>query len=160
MYTDYLLAEDPDYVMPPKGHLSPTELSLIRVWIEEGADWPEDASVTVEEATNGDASPVGGAGGRSSNGSGRSRLGIPGVLPSSDGAFSDRTVSVRCFLCRSGFRLEIAGGPDSVGVSVAWGLHQPSWLRRWDSRLLMSEAMGPGRRSTWTAKSFGIAGAE
>ncbi|MEL6104684.1 MAG: c-type cytochrome domain-containing protein [Planctomycetota bacterium] len=50
MYTDYLLAEDPDYMMPPKGHLPAAELSLIRVWIEEGADWPDDASVAVEES--------------------------------------------------------------------------------------------------------------
>ena len=49
MYTDYLLSDDPDYVMPPKGHLSAKDLSLIRVWIEEGAHWPEDASVAPTE---------------------------------------------------------------------------------------------------------------
>lgn len=45
---DYLLSEDPDMLMPPTTHggpLSAAELALIRVWIDEGADWPEDAVV-------------------------------------------------------------------------------------------------------------------
>jgi hypothetical protein len=44
LMTEYLLSEDPDMLMPPashKGPLSPAELALIRVWIDEGADWPE-----------------------------------------------------------------------------------------------------------------------
>ncbi len=51
LLTDYLLSDDPDYLMPPPkqgGPLSPGELSLIRIWIEEGADWPDDATVGVE----------------------------------------------------------------------------------------------------------------
>ncbi len=49
MYTDYLLAEDEDMMMPPPskgGPLSAGELALIRVWIEEGANWPADARVS------------------------------------------------------------------------------------------------------------------
>lgn len=45
MYVDYLIIDDEDYLMPPTsrgGPLSASELALIRVWIEEGADWPED----------------------------------------------------------------------------------------------------------------------
>ncbi|QDT08875.1 c-type cytochrome domain-containing protein [Stieleria marina] len=48
MYVDYLLSEDEDMMMPPPakgGPLSPGELALIRVWIEEGANWPDDANV-------------------------------------------------------------------------------------------------------------------
>ncbi|MEO1615091.1 MAG: c-type cytochrome domain-containing protein [Planctomycetota bacterium] len=48
LYVDYLLSDDPEMMMPPPGNggpLSAGELSLIRVWIEEGADWPEDADV-------------------------------------------------------------------------------------------------------------------
>lgn len=43
LMTEYLLSEDADLLMPPashKGPLSPAELALIRVWIDEGADWP------------------------------------------------------------------------------------------------------------------------
>lgn len=45
---DYLLSEDPDMLMPPTTHggpLSAAELALIRVWIDEGAHWPDDAVV-------------------------------------------------------------------------------------------------------------------
>lgn len=48
MFIDYLLSHDPDMMMPPPskgGPLTPQELTLIRVWIEEGAYWPEDATV-------------------------------------------------------------------------------------------------------------------
>jgi uncharacterized membrane protein len=44
MYVDYLTTGDEDLLMPPRSHggpLSSSELALIRVWIEEGADWPE-----------------------------------------------------------------------------------------------------------------------
>ncbi|XZE54629.1 c-type cytochrome domain-containing protein [Planctomycetaceae bacterium SH139] len=48
LYADYLIAEDPDMLMPPPSHggpLSAGELALVRVWIEEGADWPEGVSL-------------------------------------------------------------------------------------------------------------------
>ncbi len=48
LLVDYLLSEDPDMLMPPTTHggpLSAAELALIRVWIDEGAHWPEDAVV-------------------------------------------------------------------------------------------------------------------
>ncbi|MEO1525695.1 MAG: c-type cytochrome domain-containing protein [Planctomycetota bacterium] len=50
MYGDYLITDDPDYVMPPSGHLSAQDLSVLRVWIEEGAHWPEDAAVVEKVA--------------------------------------------------------------------------------------------------------------
>jgi len=58
LITEYMLSEDPDMLMPPashKGPLSPAELALIRVWIDEGADWPEGLviGVVVTEATPG-----------------------------------------------------------------------------------------------------------
>ena len=49
LYTDYLTAEDIESRMPPHektGPLSPGELALIRVWIDEGADWPDDFQMT------------------------------------------------------------------------------------------------------------------
>lgn len=51
MYIDYMLSEDEDMLMPPKSHggpLSPGELTLIRVWIEEGASWPEGVGLTAD----------------------------------------------------------------------------------------------------------------
>jgi uncharacterized membrane protein len=54
LYTDYMIAEDPDMMMPPPskgGPLLPPELALVRLWIEEGADWPEDAVVVGPDAT-------------------------------------------------------------------------------------------------------------
>ena len=50
MFIDYMISDDPEMLMPPPdkgGPLSPHELSLVRVWIEEGADWPE--GVTIQE---------------------------------------------------------------------------------------------------------------
>ena len=44
LYVDYLVTDDEDSLMPPQSHggpLGPEELALIRVWIEEGAEWPE-----------------------------------------------------------------------------------------------------------------------
>lgn len=49
LYTEYLTAEDVDSRMPPQessGPLSPGELALIRVWIDEGASWPVDFQMT------------------------------------------------------------------------------------------------------------------
>ena len=48
LYVDYMLSEDPDLLMPPASHGGPLaagELALVRLWIEEGADWPDDAMV-------------------------------------------------------------------------------------------------------------------
>lgn len=48
LLVDYLLSEDPDMLMPPTSHggpLSAAELALIRVWIDEGAHWPDDGVV-------------------------------------------------------------------------------------------------------------------
>jgi uncharacterized membrane protein len=48
LYTDYLTTTDPDMLMPPGTHHGPlpaSELALIRLWIEEGAQWPDDATV-------------------------------------------------------------------------------------------------------------------
>lgn len=45
---DFLTSYDVDMLMPPVSHggpLSPAELALIRLWIDEGAHWPEDAVV-------------------------------------------------------------------------------------------------------------------
>jgi uncharacterized membrane protein len=45
LYVDYLTIDDVDWLMPPTTHggpLSASDLALVRVWINEGADWPED----------------------------------------------------------------------------------------------------------------------
>ena len=52
LYVDYLISEYDDMLMPPRSHggpLAPTELAVVRLWIEEGADWPEDAQVIPQE---------------------------------------------------------------------------------------------------------------
>nr|WP_146392884.1 c-type cytochrome domain-containing protein [Allorhodopirellula solitaria] len=46
LFIDYMASEDDDMLMPPRSHggpLSPAELALVRLWIDEGAAWPEDA---------------------------------------------------------------------------------------------------------------------
>lgn len=51
LYTDYVTSTDDDMLMPPRSHggpLSPGEIALVRLWIQEGADWPEDARVVVQ----------------------------------------------------------------------------------------------------------------
>lgn len=55
MYIDYLVSEDDDYLMPPRTHngpLSASELALIRVWIEEGAHWPDGFELVAADAEN------------------------------------------------------------------------------------------------------------
>lgn len=45
LYTEYLTTDDEDLMMPPASHggpLSAAELALIRTWIDEGAEWPDD----------------------------------------------------------------------------------------------------------------------
>ena len=51
---DLMVSEDKDELMPPPTHggpLSASELTLVRVWIEEGANWPEGFSMVAEGAT-------------------------------------------------------------------------------------------------------------
>ncbi len=50
LWTDYLITDDPDMKMPPpeKPQLTGQELALIRVWIEEGAEWSE-TEITPED---------------------------------------------------------------------------------------------------------------
>ncbi len=53
MYVDYLTVDDEDMLMPPKtrgGPLNSAELALIRVWIEEGAEWPDSFSFADAES--------------------------------------------------------------------------------------------------------------
>jgi uncharacterized membrane protein len=53
LYTDYLTIDDEDTMMPPRTHGGPlpaAELALIQVWINEGADWPEDFSLVSTDA--------------------------------------------------------------------------------------------------------------
>ena len=52
LYVDYMTTDDDDMLMPPKSHGGPcsvTELALVQVWINEGANWPEGA--TISDAT-------------------------------------------------------------------------------------------------------------
>lgn len=60
MYIDYLISEDDDMLMPPRSHggpLAPAELALIRIWIEEGANWPDEANV-VQPDLDGSGQPI------------------------------------------------------------------------------------------------------
>ena len=50
LYVDYLTIDDPDMLMPPTSHGGPlpaSDLALLRVWIDEGAIWPEGVVLTV-----------------------------------------------------------------------------------------------------------------
>jgi len=62
LYVDYLTIDDIDMLMPPVTHggpLSVDQLALFRVWIDEGADWPEDFEfVEEEEGSEAEATPV------------------------------------------------------------------------------------------------------
>jgi uncharacterized membrane protein len=49
LYVDYLTIDDPDMLMPPQSHggpLSAGQLALFRVWIQEGANWPEGVAIS------------------------------------------------------------------------------------------------------------------
>jgi len=53
LWVEYLRSKDPDLQMPPSSHggpLSASELSLISVWIAEGAKWPDGAIVSTPVA--------------------------------------------------------------------------------------------------------------
>jgi uncharacterized membrane protein len=46
LWTDYLMAPppkagEPNLRMPPDGPLAPGELAVLKLWMDEGADWPE-----------------------------------------------------------------------------------------------------------------------
>lgn len=66
LWTDYLtakpVAEDPkSLVMPPNGPLPSSELAVLKIWIDEGAVWPEGyllASAKVEMKSGAEASKV------------------------------------------------------------------------------------------------------
>jgi uncharacterized membrane protein len=62
LYVDYLTVDDIDMLMPPTTHggpLSASDLALIRVWINEGAHWPEDFEfVTDSDEPTEAAAPV------------------------------------------------------------------------------------------------------
>lgn len=53
LFVDYMATDDADMLMPPKSHngpLSASDLALIRVWINEGANWPEDYQMVTASA--------------------------------------------------------------------------------------------------------------
>jgi uncharacterized membrane protein len=60
LWTDYLMPQkvdvtQPSLLMPPDGPLPKGELALLKLWIDEGADWPEGAKLAGSIA----AAPVG-----------------------------------------------------------------------------------------------------
>lgn len=60
LITDYLITSDPDSMMPPASHGGPlptTEIALLKLWIDEGAGWPDGATV-VALGESGQAAPV------------------------------------------------------------------------------------------------------
>jgi hypothetical protein len=60
LYVDYLTIDDEDMLMPPKSHGGPLgagELALIRVWIEEGANWPEEFEFPADGGQQAEATP-------------------------------------------------------------------------------------------------------
>jgi hypothetical protein len=52
IYTLATLAEDDDDLMPPKksgGPLSKEQITFLKLWVEQGAPWPDDAKLTAKE---------------------------------------------------------------------------------------------------------------
>ena len=54
LWTDYLtqpsrLESKESLVMPPDGPLNPSQLAIFKLWIDEGADWPEGVLLTSKE---------------------------------------------------------------------------------------------------------------
>ena len=48
---EYVAGLDPDTVMPPKGdRLTPAEVGLLRAWIDQGASWPDGATLAPASA--------------------------------------------------------------------------------------------------------------
>lgn len=69
LWADYLVTDDPDMKMPPPGAadaspLTTVELAVLRVWIEDGAVWPEGFVPTSDDTSDApmdsprDASPT------------------------------------------------------------------------------------------------------
>lgn len=61
LFVDYMTSTDEDMLMPPRKHggpLTASELALIRLWIDEGADWPEDAMLVGQGASLAKINPV------------------------------------------------------------------------------------------------------
>ena len=57
LFVDFLTADSEDLLMPPPSHekpLSVAQLSLIRTWITEGAEWPESVGL-MEASDSGEA---------------------------------------------------------------------------------------------------------
>jgi uncharacterized membrane protein len=53
LWTDYLIQpprtkQQDSLVMPPDGPLSTSELATLKLWIDEGADWPTDSAVGIQ----------------------------------------------------------------------------------------------------------------
>lgn len=56
LITDYLLTDDPEEMMPPPSHGGPlkaAEIALVKLWVDEGANWPENATVIAASTTEG-----------------------------------------------------------------------------------------------------------
>ena len=50
---------DPDEIMPPKGQpLSPVEVGLLRAWIDQGANWPDDGKAAVIASDHWSLQPI------------------------------------------------------------------------------------------------------
>ncbi|HXF11491.1 MAG TPA: c-type cytochrome domain-containing protein, partial [Desulfuromonadaceae bacterium] len=61
LYTSTTLPPDHDDLMPPKkkgGPLSKDEIDLLRLWIEQGASWPDDETLIARKAESATADEV------------------------------------------------------------------------------------------------------
>lgn len=95
LMTEYLLSDDPDMLMPPASHqgpLSPAELALIRVWIDEGADWPEGYVIRAVGSGEGDDAAVDEAEGESAGQVDPAAKSLPQRLWAFQGYFHPATV--------------------------------------------------------------------
>ncbi len=63
MWTDYLLTDDSDMLMPPatadtRGGLAGGQLAVIKLWIEEGAKWDWQTQASASDATDSVEAPA------------------------------------------------------------------------------------------------------
>jgi len=64
LWTDYLIAApgtvaEPSLLMPPDGSLPAHELAVLKLWMDEGADWPEGATVSAKATEAASLPPAG-----------------------------------------------------------------------------------------------------
>ena len=158
LYTDYLITESEDELMPPPskgGPLTAAELALIRVWIEDGAPWVENVVVAPGSDGVADPAPKADAPARSF----ADRLwAFQGFLHPATVHFPIRVTVVRSIFCRPWLEVAKVGNSDSSRLFVYWGHPRRSLRLLWAGRSRPSRVTPVGRQSISIARFSGTVG--